>query len=148
MISNQTYSTCADHRCHIPVITALAAAFAIILNTITPSFGMDPRTYASLRRLDPDLRLEQICDLAAMEHITREMRHFRPDRAKSYVTSAPDHLGDMLQARGAAFRSGGDWYGLSFICKASSDHLKVLAFDYKVGKLIPESDWPTYGLWR
>ena len=83
-----------------------------------------------------------------MERITRETPRFRPDRAKSYVTSAPNHLGDTLQARGAAFRSRGEWYGLSFVCKASSDHLKVLAFDYQVGKLIPEFDWPTYGLWR
>lgn len=109
---------------------------------------MDPRTYASLRRLDPDTRLEQVCDLAAMERIHKERHELRPDRAKSDVISHPLHMGDALRADGGAFRSNGNWYKLSFVCKASPDHLKVTSFNYEIGKLIPQSQWGDYGLWR
>jgi hypothetical protein len=122
--------------------------FVILSSLTSEAMAMDQRTYASLRRLDPDLRLEQVCDLAAMEHIGRETHKFRPDRAKSDITSHPAHLGDILQAPGAAFRSNGNWYELSFVCRASSDHLEVKAFKYEIGKMIPESQWDDYGLWR
>jgi hypothetical protein len=135
------------------VVSLFKPALAFVLGLIfaaavsKPGLAMDPRTYASLRRLDPDMRLEQICDIEAMQRISREMKSFRPDRAKSDVISHPEHLGDILRASGGAFRNKGQWYAFSFVCTASADHLKVLAFDYHVGKLIPKSDWPDYGLW-
>ena len=122
--------------------------FAVALGTTAPCSAMDSRTYASLRRLDPDLRIEQVCDLAAMERIHKERQELRPDRAKSDVISHPLHMGDTLRADGGAFRSNGSWYKLSFVCKTSPDHLKVTSFNYEIGKLIPESRWGDYGLWR
>jgi len=123
--------------------------FAIVaFAASSPCFSMDPRTYASLRRLDPDVRLEQVCDLAAMERIRKEKREFHPDRAKSDITTHPLHLGDTLRAAGGAFRSKGNWYELSFVCTAASDHLRVVSLNYMIGKLIPESRWDDYGLWR
>ena len=102
---------------------------------------------SSLSRLDPQTRLEQVCDLEVMARIRRTGR-YTPDRAKSFVISEPQMLGHTLVAKGAAFRSGGKWYELFFICKASSDHLKVLSIDYRIGELIPESKWGGYGLWK
>ncbi|ATQ69064.1 DUF930 domain-containing protein [Methylosinus trichosporium OB3b] len=129
------------------------AAWIIALSLLAPSlvprsFADDARTRASLQRLDLQMRLEQVCDLEAMERIGHETSLYRPDRAKSDVISHPKHLGDILSASGAAFRSGGRWYALSFICKASADHLKVLTFDYRIGDVIPEAKWTDYGLWR
>ncbi|MGE3147691.1 MAG: DUF930 domain-containing protein [Pseudorhodoplanes sp.] len=102
---------------------------------------------ANLKRLDPETRLEQVCDLEAMKRIRSDGR-YAPDRAKSYVTSAPRRSGHTLTARGAAFRSGGRWFAFSFTCTGSPDHLRVTAFSYQVGKQIPESAWNAYGLWR
>lgn len=102
---------------------------------------------ASLEKLDMQTRLEQACDMEVMSRI-RKTGQFAPDRAKSYVISEPKRMGHTLIAKGAAFRSGGKWYELSFICKGSSDHLTVQAIDYKIGKLIPTSKWPEYGLWK
>jgi hypothetical protein len=101
-----------------------------------------------LAGLEPQTRLEQICDLEAMTRIRRERKEFLPDRAKSYVVSAPRHMGHTVKANGAAFRSKGRWYELSFTCTGTPDHMKVLSFKYKIGHPIPTAKWQEYGLWR
>jgi hypothetical protein len=126
---------------------SLLAGLIAVQVSLTPSLAFDARAYASLHRLDPSLRLEQICDMEAMDRIAREDRRFRPDRAKSNVIVPPEHLGDTLKASGAAFRANGRWYALSFVCKGSPDHLKVTSFNYSIGELIPNSKWDDYGLW-
>ena len=113
-----------------------------------PAFAFDSRAFGGLRRLDPEMRLEQVCDLEAMERIGRESGQFRPDRAKSDVISHPQHLGDTLKATGAAFRSKNSWYAFSFVCRATPDHMSVTSFEYTIGDLIPEAKWNDYGLWR
>jgi Domain of Unknown Function (DUF930) len=131
-----------------PFTAAISLAFMATVLTATPGLAVDPRFISSLGRLDAATRLEQICDYEAMDRISHGSGGFRPDRAKSDVVTAPDHLGDLLVGKGGAFRSAGHWYQFSFKCRASPDHLKVLSFDYRVGSMIPESKWNTYGLWR
>lgn len=125
-------------------------AFAVLLGLVgfNSAEAADSRFFASLSRLDPRTRLEQICDLEAMLRIHRDGSSAHPDRAKSDVLSPPRHTGDVLNAPGAAFRDRGRWYKLAFVCKGSPDHLKVQSFSYKVGELIPQSKWADYGLWR
>lgn len=108
----------------------------------------DARFYASLKRLDPDTRMDQICDYEAMLRIDRDASPYHPDRAKAEVISTPQRTRTSVKATGGAFRSHGRWYSLSFTCSTTPDHMKVTAFSYQIGKLIPESDWPKYGLWR
>jgi len=130
-----------------------AAVFAIVLLGAVPalatsSLAMDPRFAASLKKLDPDTRLEQVCDLEAMNRIAKDPNPYRPDRAKTDVISHPSHRGDTVTGKGGAFRSKGRWYSFSFTCKGSPDHMSVQAFSYKIGDPIPESKWAAYGLWR
>jgi hypothetical protein len=126
------------------ILTIISSLFAFA----TPAFAADARFIASLAKLDPQTRLEQICDYEAMSRIGDGANGFHPDRAKSNVISPPQHLGDTLIAKGGAFRSGGRWYQVAFTCKASPDHTRVLSFAAKVGALIPEAKWPAYGLWK
>lgn len=128
---------------YAPAILAFA-----LLALIRPSWAVDARFYASLNRLDPATRLEQVCDLEAMSQIDRDASPYHPDRAKTDVISSPKHTGDTVSGSGGAFRSKGKWYSFSFVCKGSPDHLKVVSFNYKIGQLIPESKWASYGLWR
>jgi len=124
----------------------LSSVFAAV--SVTPLLAADAKFIASLRHLDPQVRLEQICDLEAMNRIGRSGQGLSPDRAKSDVVTAPRHLGDLLVGSGGAFRSDGHWYQFSFKCQASPDHLRVLSFEYRVGTMIPEAKWNAYGLWR
>lgn len=116
---------------------------------MSPVFAAnDARFEAILKRLDPSERLEQLCDYAAMKHIRRDKKSYRPDRAV-IESIAPAHvLGNTVSGEGGAFRSKGEWYQFSFTCQTSPDRLKVLSFDYKIGEKIPESKWDDYGLWR
>jgi Domain of Unknown Function (DUF930) len=109
--------------------------------------AQDQRFLDSLRHVEPDTRLEQVCDYAVMSRISRDTKQV-VDRAKSDVTSPPSHLGDSMTASGGAFRSNGKWYSLDYACKGTPDHLHVTSLQYKIGGLIPESKWPSLGLWR
>jgi hypothetical protein len=124
-------------------IVLIAALFSTV-----PALAMDPRFAASLKKLDPETRLEQVCDLEAMSRIDRDTNPYHPDRAKTDASSHPQHTGDTVTGKGGAFRSKGRWYSFSFVCKGTPDHMKVLAFSYKIGELIPESKWAALGLWR
>lgn len=126
---------------------AAAGTIAILL-AATSAFAVDARFAASLKRLDPQTRLEQVCDLEAMSRIDRDASPHHPDRAKTDVLSHPRHAGDTVTGTGGAFRSKGKWYAFSFTCKGSPDHMKVLSFSYKIGAPIPESKWAALGLWR
>ncbi|WP_246725539.1 DUF930 domain-containing protein [Beijerinckia sp. L45] len=100
----------------------------------------------TLMKVDSDTRLEQVCDIEAMHRVGKEIG-LKPDRAKSDISIHPFHQGDTMKAPGAAFRSKGLWYALSFECTGTHDHLGVLAFSFKVGKLIPKNRWANLGLW-
>ena len=125
-----------------------AVILGAVLFSAAPALAMDPRFAASLKKLDPETRLEQVCDLEAMSRIDRDANPYHPDRAKTDVISHPVHAGDTVTGKGGAFRSKGRWYSFSFTCKGTPDHMKVLAFSYKIGEPIPESKWASLGLWR
>lgn len=126
-----------------PIIILIVAQM-----TATAAAASDARFLASLSRLDPNTRLEQICDLYAMKQISHDPNPYHPDRAKTDVVTHPRHSGNAVIGTGGAFRSGGRWYQFSFSCTGSPDRMKVVAFKYKIGEPIPESKWAAYGLWR
>lgn len=101
----------------------------------------------ALDRLDPQTRLEQICDLEAMNRIKKD-RKYSPDRAQGAASAEPKTEAHKLTATGGAFRSKGDWYELSFVCEATPDHMKVTSFEYQTGKPIPKAKWEEFGLWE
>ena len=120
---------------------------ATLLTLSVPAHAQDQRFLDSLRKLEPETRLEQVCDYAAMSSISRDTG--RPaDRAKSDVTSRPAHSGNTLTVKGGAFRSKGQWFALAFTCKGTPDHLHVASLQYKIGDAIPAANWPSLGLWR
>lgn len=123
-------------------------SLAIVLAAAVPALASDARFLASLSKLDPQTRLEQICDLRAMKQIARDSNPYHPDRAKTDVVSHPRHSGNTVTGTGGAFRSGGRWYQFSFSCTGTPDGMKVTAFSYRLGQPIPESKWASYGLWR
>jgi hypothetical protein len=126
---------------------SILSASAFTLALVTSAGAADSRFLASLSKLDPQTRLEQVCDLAAVNQIGRKENLRKPDRAKANVITAPRVRGDTIDGTGGAFRSGGKWYAFSFTCKGSPDHMQVLSFTYRVGALIPKAKWPEYGLW-
>ena len=131
------------------LLVALACTFAApsMAKSKVRKVSAQAKFQTALGRLDPQTRLEQVCDLEAMKRIKQEKK-FPADRAQGAASAEPKTDGHTLTATGGAFRSKGAWYGLSFVCQASPDHMKVLSFEYQTGKAIPESKWEDYGLWK
>lgn len=127
----------------LPALAMLAAAIpaaALAANS--------KRLEQQLRKLDPQTRLEQICDIEAMRRIKRDPNPFKPDRAVLAATADPQTEGHTIHGKGGAFRSKGKWYTFSFKCEADSERMKVLAFEYKLGEAIPEEQWAKANLWQ
>ncbi|QCI69445.1 DUF930 domain-containing protein [Phreatobacter stygius] len=115
--------------------------------TLSGALAADARLEAALRRLEPDTRLEQVCDIAVMQRIKGDTSPYRPDKVLAGAISEPRRSGDSLDSEGGAFRSGGHWYRLSFECQASPDRMRVLSLNYTIGEQIPVRDWDDYGLY-
>ncbi|GLK68318.1 DUF930 domain-containing protein [Hansschlegelia plantiphila] len=125
----------------------LPAAVALALAS-TPAAAFDDRVEASLRKLEPETRFHQICDIETMRRIQADDGPLHPDRMVMDARSDAALDGDVLSGSGGAIRSAGKWYRLTFRCRASADRMTVLALTYRIGEAIPEREWERYGLWR
>ena len=126
-----------------------AFGLAVVAATITlAAAAADERFDRSLQLLAPAERLEQLCDYTAMTRIRTEKKEFRPDRAVANAMAEPKTKDDTIEVTGGAFRSKKKWYALSYRCTATSDHLKIVTFNYIVGEEIPEAKWASFGLWQ
>ena len=107
---------------------------------------VDTAALASLKTLDLGTRLEQRCDMEAMARIGSDKKGYSPERVVAAATADTKIQGNSLEGKGAAVRSKGKWYHLSFVCKTSADHMNVLSFDYQIGAAIPKESWNRYNL--
>lgn len=123
-------------------------AVALILSVSTSHAEVSKRLEKDLKSLLPGDRLEQLCDLRAMEDVGKDKtgKKHDPDRAVAYGSRSPTIDGDTLHVDGGALRSHGRWHKLSYNCTATPDHMKVLHFDYILGPYIPKSEWEENGL--
>jgi hypothetical protein len=126
----------------------VAAAIMVTTANVTTAMADDGRFERSLEMLAPAERLEQLCDFTAMTRIRSEKKEFRPDRAVANAMAESLAKDDTLEVTGGAFRSKKRWYALAYRCTATPDHLKIVAFNYKIGEEIPESKWASFGLWQ
>jgi hypothetical protein len=124
----------------------LAIGAAVLV--ATQAMAAENRLDRSLQMLAPSERLEQVCDFTAMTRIRKESSAFRPDRAVANATIDTQNNDDTIVAKGAAFRSRGKWYALSFVCTGAPDHMSVLTFHYTIGSEIPEAKWASDNLWQ
>ena len=127
-------------------LSAAALTLATIGLTATPSFAITPRMISSLKQMDPQTRLEQRCDIAALETIAHDSKRFKPDKVIAYAFSDPKFGKNSVTATGAAFRSGGEWRKLSYVCKTAADHIEMKSFDYQIGDVVPRKNWDAHYL--
>lgn len=112
----------------------------------SPAAALDSAIVKGLRLLDMSTRLEQRCDIEAMDRIARDKKGYRPDRIVASATEDTRAAADEIVAGGGAFRSNGMWYRLSYVCRTSDDHMDVLDFSYEIGGPIAEADWENLNL--
>ena len=123
-------------------------AIGLLMLAAAPATAAENRFERSLQMLAPAERLEQLCNYTVITRIHKDDRNFRPDRAVANATAEPRVRADTIEATGAAFRSRGNWYALSFTCTATPDHMTVVSFHYTIGAGIPEAKWASDRLWE
>jgi len=125
---------------------ALLAAL-IILPAAMPAMAIDANVLRQLNVLAPEERLEQRCDIEAMERIAKEQKGMKPDKVIAYAFGDPDVTSDSIKAGGAVFRSSGEWNRLRYKCQIAPSTLGIKDFDYKVGEKVPEEQWAKHYLY-
>jgi hypothetical protein len=96
--------------------------------------------------LDPSERIEQVCNTRAMSEIGKAGKGMKPDELVAYAYRDPVVKGWQIKAPGAAVRSGNAWYHLSYDCETVHEGLDVKSFSYKLGAVIPNSEWSSHYL--
>lgn len=119
-----------------------ATFFAMTL----PCAAMSTLETSQLKQLDPMTRLEQRCDVEAMERIQKNEPHFSPDKVLAYAFSDPLIKAQSIDADGAALRSHERWYRLSYQCRTGDDQMTVTSFHYQIGAEVSEKDWAAHYL--
>ena len=122
----------------------LTKAFLALLTltlAATPALAISQRIENELDRLDPEEKLEQRCDVEALSRIDAARKDMTPDKVIAYTFAPTKVNGTTIDAPGAAVRSHGHWYKLSYHCATASDELAVKSFSFKLGEEIPRSAW-------
>lgn len=119
----------------------------VLVAMATPSFAVDASIIRQLNRLAPQERIEQRCDIEAMEQISKSKGGFNADRVVSYTFGAPNIGEDNIKAKGAVFRSKGQWYRLKYKCSIDTKSLSIKSFEFTIGEKVPQEDWARYYLY-
>ena len=120
---------------------APSALVALLCAPLASTLVVASSQHAELLLLAPAARMEQRCNAKAMGTIDREHRDMHPDELVAYAFSDPRTNGSTLTAPGAAVRSGGKWYHLSYVCETAGDGTEVVRFTYSLGAVVPKAEW-------
>ncbi|MBB5700257.1 hypothetical protein FHS76_000095 [Ochrobactrum daejeonense] len=130
----------------VSLLASAIVSLVTIVTGVSPSFAMNASEKAQLERLDLATRLEQRCDVEAMERISREQKKYSVDKVLAYAFSDPVTRKNSIKADGAAFRSREHWYRLSFVCKTDEEHINIVSFRYNIGAEVPRNQWDRHYL--
>lgn len=109
----------------------------------------DPRSRRALvewRKLFPDERIIQLCNLEAMEQLHSWKPELEPRSVVAYAFEDIRLSGEKLDAEGAAIRIARKWVAISYHCRVAPDMESVVAFAFAMGEEIPESEWEAHML--
>lgn len=140
-------------RCQVETMHGFGMIARLMLPTVIlfsagAASAVDQRIVRELMALTPQERMEQRCDIEAMDRIKQEQKGFAPDKVIAYTFSDPEISGAKFKASGAVFRSKGDWYRLKFKCETDQQRVSIRSFDYKIGDIVPRDDWQQYYLYE
>ena len=125
----------------------LLVGTALLVATL-PAAAFTKSEIKQLETLSGNTRLTQACVLEALLKVAADKKGMRPEHVVVDVMGPPHYDGNTLTIDGGAIRSRDKWYGLSFTCVTSADHLQVTAFDYKLGEAIPKEQWTDLNLYQ
>jgi hypothetical protein len=123
---------------------ALHAARRFYLDAVLDAPAM-ARAREAIRKLPPEKRLVQTCNIEAVGQLGNAGRGFSPDAVVANAFVPPVASGSSFTVTGGAFRSGGKWYALAYACTLSQDMDAVTAFSYRIGGDVTATLQPKMG---
>lgn len=135
----------ADHALLASTLAALLFVTAGA-QAAAPKHEGAPKRDPMMLHLDPTARVEQRCNARAMGMISREHQNMRPDELVAYAFADTRESTDTVAATGAAVRSAGHWYHLSYHCQTSADGMDIKSLTYDLGREVPRADWSAHYL--
>ncbi|KQZ13931.1 hypothetical protein ASD27_07470 [Mesorhizobium sp. Root1471] len=102
----------------------------------------DPVATTAMRGVPRDVRGGTLCVTELREQLYRASPPYFPDLLPSFRLKE----GTTLDVPGAAFRVGGQWRALSYRCEVDANVTRVESFAFRIGGLIPRSEWQRLGL--
>ncbi len=115
-----------------PITGALHKARQFYLDAILGSPTM-ARARDAIRKLPPEKRLAQTCNIEAVGQLGNAGRDFRPDAVVADAFAKPAIAGTSFTVNAGAFRSQQKWYAFSYKCTLSKDLGAVESFTFRVG---------------
>lgn len=97
----------------------------------------DAMAMTAMNGMPREMRAGELCATELREQLVRATPRYRPEMIPSYKLPR----GTVMDARRAAFRSGGQWYDLQFRCELDEKVTKVVSFAFEVGAPVPRSQW-------
>lgn len=114
-----------------------------------PAMALDDgHLKGQLMKLDPETRIEQTCDAEVLLRINRDQDSLSVEKVVAYTFEDPVFGTNSVKAHGAAFRSHGSWYHLSYDCVTGPRHLDAHELHYEIGAKIPKKEWGKYDLYE
>ena len=107
----------------------------------TSNSGVTIATTA-MNDLPRGVRAGRLCVTALRERMLNSVPPYFPDLLPSFRLD----IGTVLDARSAAFRMGGEWYGLSYRCEIDKDATRVRSFAFEVSGRLSEAERQRRGL--
>jgi len=105
-----------------------------------------PALLARIKETDAEERLVQLCNTETLEQVSSRF----PERPADYVVpyaKGPVEVSDsVVEALYAAIRFGNRWHWLKYRCEVDPTELRVLAYAFWVGDIIPDSEKVTLPL--
>jgi len=121
--------------------------FAIAITAPTSVLAYDQKLQQQFEQLDPETRLEQVCDSAVMDAVNQQVPSMRADRVIAYTFENPTIDGNEIVAPGASIRGQGKkWFHISFLCQTGPKHLHAHELSYELGAEIPRDEWEDHNL--
>lgn len=88
----------------------------------------------------------QLCNLEALEQVSRSRPGSAPDLVAPYAMKPEKVRGASVEVEGGAFRSKRNWFNIRFHCEVDTAGRAVVAFAFAIGAAIPRDEWQEHNL--
>ncbi|TLX14085.1 DUF930 domain-containing protein [Rhizobium sp. MHM7A] len=104
----------------------------------------DPVARTAIGNMSRGQRMDELCRTELGQQLEHESPKYRGAGLPSYKFTNETVV--EVRQRGRFVSGSGRWYRIQFRCEVNADATKVLAFFYKVGDLIPRSQYAEFNI--